>query len=266
MLSFLALGGLFVAHITGNLILLAAHIVNGTHVGTATVISVPVFILALISVRLLISPLEIRRLPSLRPLLVLQLVLLAGFTCVPLLDGHPRADSTAETVGAMLGVCAMAAQNALAQVSLRGAPSTAVMTTNVTRFTMDIGEILVGRDADTALAARRRASHTWPTVVGFAAGAGLAAGLYATIGIAALVLPTGLAAAALALGHPVRRRPQSSPTTPRGPATAPNWPMPGIPPAASTQPFTSRPPRNSDLADERMHLGANSWRASGPAT
>jgi urea transporter len=35
----------------------------------------------------------------------------------------------------MLGVSAMAVQNALVQVSLKGAPSTAVMTTNVTRFT-----------------------------------------------------------------------------------------------------------------------------------
>jgi uncharacterized membrane protein YoaK (UPF0700 family) len=35
----------------------------------------------------------------------------------------------------------MAAQNAFVQASVRGAPSTAVMTTNLTRFAMDIAEI-----------------------------------------------------------------------------------------------------------------------------
>jgi uncharacterized membrane protein YoaK (UPF0700 family) len=42
----------------------------------------------------------------------------------------------------MLGVSAMAVQNALVQISLKGAPSTAVMTSNVTRFAMDVGEVL----------------------------------------------------------------------------------------------------------------------------
>jgi hypothetical protein len=42
----------------------------------------------------------------------------------------------------MLGVAAMAVQNALS-----GAPSTAVMTTNVTVFTMDLREILLAQDA-----------------------------------------------------------------------------------------------------------------------
>jgi uncharacterized membrane protein YoaK (UPF0700 family) len=45
--------------------------------------------------------------------------------------------NTADVVFAgMLGVSAMAVQNALVRVSLTGAPSTAVMTTNVTTFTM----------------------------------------------------------------------------------------------------------------------------------
>jgi len=45
----------------------------------------------------------------------------------------------------MLGVSAMAVQNALVQISLKGAPSTAVMTTNITRVMMDIGEMMLGR-------------------------------------------------------------------------------------------------------------------------
>ena len=53
----------------------------------------------------------------------------------------------------MLGVSAMAVQNALVHVSLKGTPTTAVMTTNVTRFAIDVGEMLFGGDpADVAKA------------------------------------------------------------------------------------------------------------------
>jgi uncharacterized membrane protein YoaK (UPF0700 family) len=44
----------------------------------------------------------------------------------------------------MLAVSAMAVQNALVQVSLHGVPATAVITTNIARFTTDVGTILLG--------------------------------------------------------------------------------------------------------------------------
>jgi uncharacterized membrane protein YoaK (UPF0700 family) len=108
----------------------------------------------------------------------------------------------------MLGVSAMAVQNALVQVSLIGAPSTAVMTTNVTRFTMDVGEMLLGRDPDEVAKSRRRAKHTWPAIVGFALGCGLGAASEAVVGLWSLVLPTGLAMVAIAMGfaNEARRR------------------------------------------------------------
>jgi uncharacterized membrane protein YoaK (UPF0700 family) len=52
-ISFLRLGGLFVAHITGNLAILAAHLVTGTPGNVALLLSVPVFVLALGLTRLL---------------------------------------------------------------------------------------------------------------------------------------------------------------------------------------------------------------------
>jgi uncharacterized membrane protein YoaK (UPF0700 family) len=51
-ISFLGLHGLFVAHIIGNLVILAAHIVSGSPVGIAEAASVPVFVLVLGAVRL----------------------------------------------------------------------------------------------------------------------------------------------------------------------------------------------------------------------
>jgi uncharacterized membrane protein YoaK (UPF0700 family) len=145
-ISFLGLGGLFVAHITGSLIILAAHLVTGARVHVAAVLSVPVFILALILTRVLVARLEAVGIESLRPLLVVQLVLLVGFLTIAVV-ANARVDPNAPpaVVAAMLGVSAMGARNALVQVSVRGLPSTAVMTTNITRFTMDVGDVLLGK-------------------------------------------------------------------------------------------------------------------------
>jgi uncharacterized membrane protein YoaK (UPF0700 family) len=71
-ISFLGLGGLFAAHITGNLALLAAHLVTGTRVGVALLLSVPVFILVLGLTRLLAAGLEAIGVASLQPLFLLQ--------------------------------------------------------------------------------------------------------------------------------------------------------------------------------------------------
>jgi uncharacterized membrane protein YoaK (UPF0700 family) len=42
-ISFLGLGGLFTAHITGNMAILAAHVVSGGAAQLALMLSVPVF-------------------------------------------------------------------------------------------------------------------------------------------------------------------------------------------------------------------------------
>jgi uncharacterized protein DUF1275 len=67
-IGFIGLGGLFTAHVTGNLVVLAAHIVAGKKASVATTMSVPVFILVLGLTRLLAGGLERVRVASLRPL------------------------------------------------------------------------------------------------------------------------------------------------------------------------------------------------------
>jgi hypothetical protein len=78
-ISFLGLGGLFAAHITGNLVILAAHILTGKAASLALILSVPVFIAVLALTRLVAAGLEETRHGSLRPLLALQFVLLGVF-------------------------------------------------------------------------------------------------------------------------------------------------------------------------------------------
>jgi len=200
-ISFLGLGGLFTAHITGNLVILASRIVTGGEAPFAPMLSVPVFMMVLGLTRLLVGGLESLRLASLRPLLLLQLLLLVGFFVLCVAAGSRIDPNTATAIlGGMLGVSAMAVQNALVQVSLKGAPSTAVMTTNITRFMMDLGEVLLGRDAEDVARARRRANHTWPAIVGFAVGCGLGAVGEAAFDLWSLALPIGLALLALAIG------------------------------------------------------------------
>jgi uncharacterized membrane protein YoaK (UPF0700 family) len=199
-ISFLGLGGLFTAHITGNLVILAAHLVNGGSAPVALLLSVPVFVAGLGVTRVVAAALEAIGVATLRPLLLLQFVLLVGFLVLCMMAG-PRVDPSAPiaVVAGMFGVLAMAVQNALVQISLRGAPSTAVMTTNLTRFMMDLGEVLFGRNEAGVTAARARAVHTLPAIVGFTVGVGLGSASETEFGLLALVLPTGLALLAVAL-------------------------------------------------------------------
>jgi uncharacterized membrane protein YoaK (UPF0700 family) len=159
-ISFLGLGGLFVAHITGNLVILAAHLAAGTPGNVGLLLSVPVFVLALGLTRVLAAGLDAAGLATLRPLLLLQLLLLAGFLVLAVAAGpHPDPNAAIALGAGMLGVAAMAVQNGLVPLSLRGALPTAVMTSNLTRFTMDVGQVLLGHDRAEVTQARRRGPH-----------------------------------------------------------------------------------------------------------
>ncbi|WP_161495895.1 YoaK family protein [Bradyrhizobium japonicum] len=204
-ISFLSLGGLFTAHITGNLVILAAHVVDGGTAPMAPMLSVPVFIAALGLTRLLAAGLEIMRIASLLPLLALQVMLLLCMLLVRV-TANPAIDPNAcnTIVAGMPGVAAMAVQNAPVQISLRGAPTTAVMTSDITRFAMDIGTMVFSRDLRDVLAARNRAQHTWPAIVGFAAGCALGGARKAAVGLLSLALPASTALIAFAFGFSIQ--------------------------------------------------------------
>jgi uncharacterized membrane protein YoaK (UPF0700 family) len=198
---FLGLGGLFVAHITGNLVMVAVWLAGGGQPRLAHLVAIPVFIAALGLAKLLAASLQRIRIASLLPLLILQLLLLSAFLAICIVAG-PRLDpdATSIVIAGMLGVCAIAVQNALVQTSLSGMPSTAVMTTNITRLTMDLGEMLLGRSANDRVKAGERASCTGTAIAGFLLGCGIGAVCEAHLGLWSLVVPTGFALIALALG------------------------------------------------------------------
>jgi uncharacterized membrane protein YoaK (UPF0700 family) len=122
-------------------------------------------------------------------------IVTTGITAGPRIDPN----ATSATIAGMLAVSAMAVQNALVQVSLRGVPATAVITTNIARFTTDIGTILLGAKSDEALTARRRVERLWLSIIGFISGCCFGAVCEARFGLYALALPVGVALLALAM-------------------------------------------------------------------
>jgi uncharacterized membrane protein YoaK (UPF0700 family) len=206
-IGFLGLNGLFTSHITGNLVVLAAHIVAGDPTIFSYVLSVPVFMLMLFLTRLLAGGLEQAGVSTLPPLLLLQLLFLAAFLSICVVAGPWRDTNAILAVTAgMFGVAAMAVQNALVQISLTNTPTTAVMTTNVTHFMLDLGEVLVGHDDAKVARARSHAIHIFPVILGFTIGCVLGAAFEAVAGLWSLALPTALALLAIAMGLANRRR------------------------------------------------------------
>jgi len=202
-IGFLELDGLFTAHITGNLIVLAAHIFEGD-AQVAKILSVPVFVLTIDAAVVLAAGLTKVGCRPLCPLLLLELALLLAFLLLNVAtDPRINSNATSAIVAGMLGVSGMAIQNVLVQISLKGAPSTTVMTTNVSRAAIDIGDMLLGRNATDRSEARKPVMRTLPVIVGFAVGCGLGVACEAALRL--LSLPVGLAllACAIALATPV---------------------------------------------------------------
>ena len=199
-IGFLGLGALFIAHVTGNLVILAARAAAGEPAPAAHLLSVPVFIIALVAARLLAARLDRSGIAALRPLLLLQFLLLSGLFAICIGVGSAADPNAAIMIfAAMLGVSGMAVQNAVVQISLKDAPSTAVMTTNLTRFVIDLGEVLLGTELGRRSKAVARAQRTGIAIVGFVVGSGLGAWCQAHLGLWSLTVPAGLALAALVI-------------------------------------------------------------------
>jgi uncharacterized membrane protein YoaK (UPF0700 family) len=207
-IGFLGLNGLFTAHITGNLVFLVAKLVAGEQAPMSYLIAVPVFMVALALTKFLAAALERIRIASLTPLLLLQFMLLLAFLalCLAVDPGVDR-NAAIMTLAGMLGVSAMAVQNAVARLSLREAPATAVMTTNITLFIIDAAEIFLGRNGSSVANARIRAKHTWPAILGFLIGCALGGACEAGLGLTSVILPTSLALLAMGLGLASHRAP-----------------------------------------------------------
>ena len=180
------------------MVILAAHLITGDPAIVSYILAVPVFMVVLLLTSLFANDLERSGIATLRLLLLLQLLLLIGFLVLSVVY-RAMVDPALAVVTGMIGVAAMAVQTALVQVSLKGTPSTGVMTTNVTHFVVALAELLARREVSTAEKARERMLHILPVIGGFVLGCALGAASEEAWGLRSLGLPTALALLAVML-------------------------------------------------------------------
>jgi uncharacterized membrane protein YoaK (UPF0700 family) len=196
---------LFTAHVTGNLVVIAALLVRGGPPNVAQILAVPVFMLAVAAVWFIAKASD-RRGPALaRPLLLVQFLLLA---CVLIFSViyDPAANPRGVVAGvtAMTAVSAMACQFALLRLALPVAPSTAVMTGNLTNTVLSLLDTL-SRSQPLMEGPKERLKNTLQLVVGFCAGCITGAVAAVWLGAWAWTLPVVLAGLAVAFA-PTRLR------------------------------------------------------------
>jgi uncharacterized membrane protein YoaK (UPF0700 family) len=198
--GFLTLGNLFTAHITGNLVVVGALVVRRGRIHPPQILAIPVFILAVGAIWL-VAKASGRRGPNLRRLLLLiQFLLLTSLLIFSVIT-RPSADPHGLMAGmaAMIAVSAMACQFALLRLTLPVAPSTAVMTGNLTNSALSLLDV-VSRTQSLKGGDMQRLIGSLHLLLGFFGGCVVAAAAVTYLGDWAWSFPVVLAGAAVVLG------------------------------------------------------------------
>ncbi len=194
--GFLALQGLFTAHVTGNFVTLGAALVQGSSGVLAKLLALPVFCVVVMLSRLAANSLQKRNREPMKSLLGVKLVLLTlGAVMAVWLGPFPHGDSLAAISTGMVLVAAMAIQNAVSRIHLASSPPTTLMTGSTTQLMIDISDLLLGMNGEAAAVARARLQKIAVIVAAFALGCGLGALAFHVVGVWCFVFPPVLAAA-----------------------------------------------------------------------
>ncbi len=199
--GYIALSGLFIAQITGNLVLVGAGLYHGDDANAINrLLMIPVFMLGAGAASRLSAHLPKAPNVSFPVLLTLESVLLLLFAGLGhFLQAHHHPLSHADiffVAGA--GVLAMAVQNASVRQYFPGYVSTTVMTTNLTQFAVDLAGYLARAVSgkkhspeDDGLQQQRagRLPRYGAALAGFVVGAATGALLYAGAGLTAGIVP-----------------------------------------------------------------------------
>src|SRR5215472_3506138 len=198
-IGFLSLG-IFTAHVTGNIVVIGALIVRHSRVNPAQIMAIPVFILAVAGTWLIAKASGRHGTSLMRPLLLIQFLLI---TCVLIFSAITKPSANPHglmaTIAAMIAVSAMACQFALLRLALPVAPSTAVMTGNLTNAVLALVD-LSSRTQPLLKGDSKRLSGALNLLVGFFLGCVAATAALLYVGDWAWSLPAVLAAVAVALG------------------------------------------------------------------
>jgi uncharacterized membrane protein YoaK (UPF0700 family) len=204
-IGFLRLDHLFTAHITGNLVVLADQVANGGPPHVAQLLSIPVFAVAVAVAFALASRAGISR--GRGSLLVGQALLLLLVLCF--MPRTPTREPRLMLVSGMLGVAAMAFQNALVRLSLRQSSTTSVMTGNVSNLVIALLSLL-WPGLWTRGEAERRLKSSLGLVLGFLAGCAVGAAAATRLGGWAWGVPAFLSLLAIPVGMRVPANPRAA--------------------------------------------------------
>lgn len=184
-LGFVALFGLFTAHVTGNFVLIGAELTRPGQGVLLKFLAFPTFIAAVAAARLIALSCERRGHSALRSLLMAQAFFLGAFMAAGL-AGAPiqAADAPWAFAAGLLGVFAMGLQNGAGRLLLSRLTPHTVMTGNVTQLVLDLTDLVIGHGGPEERARVRK--MLWP-IVAFGGGAIAGAVGWMLFGFAALL-------------------------------------------------------------------------------
>jgi len=198
--GFLALQGLFTAHVTGNFVTLGAALVLGTTGVIAKLSALPVFCLVVVLTRLASRGLFGRGWPALRLLLGVKLLLLTLGAALAIHFGpFANGDAWPALATGMVLVAAMAIQNGVHRIHLGSAPPTTLMTGSTTQIMIDLADLAAGLPAEKRPLVLGRMKRAAISVGAFALGCAAAALGFAEYGVWCFTVPPLLALLALVL-------------------------------------------------------------------
>src|SRR5262249_53118459 len=145
--GFILLDGLFIAHVTGNFVLIGAAIARGTTGIVSKILTLPAFFLGVIAARVGDQALKLHsEADQLQVLLaaeavVLLLVLTSGYLLAP----QAGLDAIMVSTLGCAGAFAMGIQNAVGRLHLAQLPASTVMTVNASQIAIDAVDVGLGR-------------------------------------------------------------------------------------------------------------------------
>ena len=191
--GFIGLQGLFLAHVTGNLVTAAAALVLDSWGKLAKLIAIPEFICVLVAGRIAGNLLAAHGLPRSRIMIgVMVVFLFAFFVLAVLLGPFSNTDAPAALVTAFAAIAAMAIQNGAQRLHYAGLPMTTIMTGNVTQATLDAADLLGGVNGEQRTTVRARFRRMGSSIASFSAGCAAAAATYYWMGFWCLAAPVAV--------------------------------------------------------------------------
>jgi uncharacterized membrane protein YoaK (UPF0700 family) len=143
--TFLALFGLFVAQVTGSLVLASAQLIVLNPAALLRFVEIFAFFLAGVATTFMVKSAEERGRNTWTPVLALEGMLLSSLLISWIVNGPWKPNTPIVIFASLLGLSAMGVQSAFVRLLIQGSPSTNVMTTNVTQFAIDTTELVLAR-------------------------------------------------------------------------------------------------------------------------